>query len=301
MTAITYPFRRVGRFSDDNLPILFLVPGLLCLALVIVYPIAYNVYAAFTDANLMYPDVNFVGLENFQATLRDPLLGPVVLTSLVWTFGTVGGQLLVGLVAALALDRVVKGRTPIRLMLIVPWAFPTIVMAYSWRFMLDGTFGVINHLLMVLGLIDQPVSWISQPALAMPIVILVSVWHGFPFMTVTILSAMATIPDELYEAARIDGANYWQEVRFVTLPFIAPILLSVLTLRTIWTFNGFDLIFLMTGGGPVEATTTLPIYAFGVGWLRYDVGRMASISLFMILILAAIIAVYFLAFQRKAR
>lgn len=285
---------------DEHLPVLFILPGLICLALVILYPLVYNFFISFTNKSIMYEGVSFVGLENFAITFSDRALPATVWRSLIWTFGAVVGQLLVGLIAALALDRVWKARPMIRLMLIIPWAFPTIVMAYSWRFILDGTFGVLNDSLIRLGLIAEPISWISQSGFAMPIVILVAIWSGFPFMMVSIMAAMATVPRELYEAARIDGAGYWQEVRFITFPFIAPVVLSILILRTIWTFNSFDLIFLLTGGGPVDATTTLPIYAFAIGWSRYDVGRMASISIVMIAILAIIIFIYFRLFRARS-
>lgn len=294
------PASTLGRKLDELLPVLFIMPGLACLLLVIAYPLLYNIGISFTDKNIIYEGVSYVGLENFQRTFADRQLPGVVIRSLIWTAGSVSGQLLVGLIAALALDRIWTAQGPIRLLLIVPWAFPTIVMVYAWRFMLDGTFGVINDILLRLGLIDHAVSWASQPAFAMPIVILVAIWAGFPFMMVSIMAAMAAIPRDLYEAARIDGATYWEEVRYITLPFIAPIILSVVLLRTIWTFNSFDLIFLMTGGGPVDATTTLPIYAFNTGWVRYDVGRMASISMIMISILIIVMAAYFWAFRRKA-
>lgn len=284
---------------DARLPQLFLLPGVACLFLVIAYPVVYNLIVSFTDASLMYPGLAFVGLENYQITLGDPTFWNAAFHTLTWTVFSVGGQLLVGLIAALALERVTRGRGLLRLALIVPWAFPAIVMAFGWRFMLDPLYGVANHLMMVTGLIDAPISPLSERALSMPIVILMNIWFGFPFMMVAIIAGLAAIPRELYEAARIDGANWWQEFAYITLPALWRIISVLVILRTIWVFNNFEFIFLTTGGGPVDATTTLPIYAFQVGWQRYDLGRMAAVAIVMIGLLCLLLTLYLRLLRRR--
>jgi multiple sugar transport system permease protein len=259
----------VNKFAawfDDRLAIFFLMPGLACLSSVILYPVVYNAIVGFTNASLMFPGAQFVGLRNFEITVSDPLFWRSVFNTLVWTAASVTGQLLLGLITALALERVTVGRTALRLALIVPWAFPSIVMAFAWRFMLDPLYGVMNHFLMLVGLADSPQPWLGSPNLAMPTVVLMNIWFGFPFMMVAIVAGLQSIPRELYEAAEIDGAGAWQQFRFVTLPGLWQIIAAVVILRTIWVFNNFDFIFLTTGGGPVDATTTLPIYAYSVGW-----------------------------------
>jgi multiple sugar transport system permease protein len=283
---------RLGAAIDSRIPLIFLLPGFVSLVLVIAYPAVYNLWASFTDLNLMYPGVDFVGLDNYLETVTDPELWRSVIRTLVFTFGSVICQLFLGLAAGLALQQVWTGRMALRLLLVVPWAFPAIVLAYSWRFMLDPIYGVTNHLLMVLGIIHAPVPWLSEPNWAMPAMILIATWFGFPFMMVSIMAALTTIPHELYEASKVDGAGFWQEFSFVTLPLLMPILGSLVILRTIWLFNNFDFIFLTTGGGPVTATTTLPVYAFQVGWQRFDVGRMAAVSVVMMVLLSIILAVY---------
>ncbi|SEQ22823.1 carbohydrate ABC transporter membrane protein 1, CUT1 family [Faunimonas pinastri] len=294
MTAL----RSLAGFLDRHLAILFLIPGGLCLALVTAYPFVFNLWASLTDLNLMYPGAMFVGLENYTKTIFDPELWHSAKNSLVWTISSVLGQLLLGLIGALALEQTRKGREPFRLILVVPWAFPAIVLAYSWRFLLDAVYGVTNHLLMLVGLIDAPVPWLTTPDYAMPIMVLINIWFGFPFMLVSILAALTMIPAQLYESARMDGAGYWQELRHITLPLIMPVLRSLVILRTIFVFNNFDFIFLTTGGGPVDATTTLPVYAFQVGWQRYDLGRMASVSVVMMLILGLLLATYVYALRK---
>ncbi|MDF2809638.1 MAG: hypothetical protein K0S56_669 [Microvirga sp.] len=284
---------RLAGWLDDRLAILFLIPGLACLSAVILYPVAYNAVVGFTDASLMFPGWRYVGVSNFEATLVDPLFWRSVSNTLVWTVFSVAGQLLLGLLAALALEQVTVGRTTLRLALIVPWAFPSIVMAFAWRYMLDPLYGVMNFVLMSVGLIDSPQQWLGSPDFAMPTVILMNIWFGFPFMMVAIVAGLQTIPRELYESADIDGAGSWQKFRYVTLPALWRVIATLVVLRTIWVFNNFDFIFLTTGGGPVDATTTLPIYAYNVGWQQYDLGRMAAVALIMMVILGLILAVYF--------
>lgn len=295
------PGRGIAAWLDERLAILFLIPGLACLSAVILYPVAYNAIVGFTNASLMFPGWRFIGAANFEATLVDPLFWRATVNTLVWTAASVAGQLLLGLVAALALEQVTIGRTTLRLALIVPWAFPSIVMAFAWRYMLDPLYGVGNYLLMVIGLIDEPRQWLGSPDFAMPTVIVMNIWFGFPFMMVAIVAGLQTIPQELYEAADIDGANAWQKFRYVTLPALWQVIATVVILRTIWVFNNFDFVFLTTGGGPIDATTTLPVYAYNIGWQQYDIGRMAAVALLMMIMLGFILAIYFRLLSRQAK
>lgn len=283
----------MGAWADRNLAVLFVAPGLACLVAVICYPALYNLVVSFTDASLVYPDSGFVGLDNYRDTLSDPAFWHAALITLVWTAASVIGQLVVGLVAALALDRVTAGRSALRLAMIVPWAFPSIVLAFGWRFMLDPLYGVANHVMMLVGLTDGPVGWLTQRSTALPMVVLMNVWFGFPFMMVSLTAGLAAIPREQYEAADVDGASAWQAFRFITLPGLARVMATLVTLRTIWVFNNFEFVFLTTAGGPVDATTTLPIYAFKIGWVGYDLGRMAATAVLMMAMLSLILAAYF--------
>jgi multiple sugar transport system permease protein len=277
---------------DDRLAIVFLIPGLTCLMAVIVYPVVYNVVVGFTDASLMYPGWNYVGATNFELTFSDPQFWTATVHSIVWTVVSVAGQLLLGLCAALALERVTVGKTTLRLMLIVPWAFPSIVMAFAWKFMLDPLYGAMNYVFMVLGFIDTPQQWLGSPEYAMPTVILMNIWFGFPFMMVSIVAGLQTIPQEFYEAAEMDGASSFQTFWYITLPSLWRVIATLVILRTIWVFNNFDFIYLTTGGGPIDVTTTLPIYAYNVGWQQYDLGRMAAVALIMMVMLGLILMVY---------
>ena len=277
---------------DRHFQFLFILPGLLCLVGIVAYPVAWNLVAAFTNANLIYEGWRFTGFGNFRLVLAEPEFITSTVRTLIWTFVSVALQLLVGLVAALCLEKVTAGRSLLRMALIVPWAFPAIIMAFAWRYMLDASYGVANHFMMVLGLIGMPRAWLGETETAMAALIVMNVWFGFPFMMVAIIAGLQTIPRELYEAARMDGASPWQEFVHVTLPGLKGIVATLATLRTIWIFNNFEFPYLTTGGGPIDATTTLPIYAFQIGWTQYELGRMAAVSVLMLVILALTTLLY---------
>jgi multiple sugar transport system permease protein len=277
---------------DRHFQLLFILPGLLCLVGIVAYPVAWNLVAAFTNANLIYEGWSFTGLDNFRLVLSDADFVTSMFRTLVWTFVSVALQLLVGLVAALCLEQVTAGRSLLRMALIVPWAFPAIIMAFAWRYMLDASYGVANYFMMALGLIGMPHAWLGETQTAMAALIAMNVWFGFPFMMVAMIAGLQTIPRELYEAARLDGASPWQEFLHVTLPGLKGIVATLATLRTIWIFNNFEFPYLTTGGGPIDATTTLPIYAFKVGWTQYELGRMAAVSVLMLAILTVTTVLY---------
>jgi multiple sugar transport system permease protein len=277
---------------DRHFQLLFILPGLLCLVGIVAYPVVWNLVAAFTNASLIYEGWRFTGLDNFRLVLADAEFVTSTFRTLVWTFASVALQLLVGLVAALCLEKVTAGRSLLRMALIVPWAFPAIIMAFAWRYMLDASYGVANYFMMVLGLIGMPHAWLGETETAMVALIAMNVWFGFPFMMVAMIAGLQTIPRELYEAARMDGASPWQEFLYVTLPGLKGIVATLATLRTIWIFNNFEFPYLTTGGGPIDATTTLPIYAFKVGWTQYELGRMAAVSVLMLAMLTVTTVLY---------
>jgi multiple sugar transport system permease protein len=284
--------RRVAAFLDRHFAPLFLLPGLVCLVAVIGYPVVWNLAAAFTNASLLYDGWSFIGVDNFRRAVSDPAFLTSTVNTLVWTIASVALQIVLGFVAALCLEKVTAGRPLLRMALIVPWAFPAIIMSFTWRFMLDPVYGVGNYILMVAGLLAHPFAWFGETSTAMAALVIMNVWFGFPFMMVTILAGLQTIPRELYESARVDGASPWQEFVNITLPSLKGILATVATLRTIWVFNNFEFPYLTTGGGPIDATTTLPIYAFKIGWNEYDLGGMAAVCVVMMVMLAAATALY---------
>lgn len=288
---------RTGAHLDRHLGALFLVPGCLVLLLIIAYPIVANVWLSMSDAHLVYPGTSFIGAENFAELLRSPRFGNAVKNSILWTVGSVSLQLIVGLGAALLLNRPIRLGWMFRTLLFIPYAFPPITVAFIWRWMLNGLFGVANSVLIRLGILEQPISWLGDSRTALLTVILINVWFGFPLFALAILAGLQSIPGEHYEVAAIEGSTALQSFWYVTLPVIRTIIGIMLILRTIWVFNAFDFIWLLTGGGPGRVTETLPVLAYVTGWRQYFLGETAAIALMLFGFLAVMATGYFRLFR----
>jgi multiple sugar transport system permease protein len=278
---------------DRHLAWVFLGPGVGVLALILAYPIVSNFVLSVTDAHLLYRGVHWSGLENFRTVLGDPGFWNALRNSVVWTAGSVALQLVLGLAAALMLDRQIRGRGLFRSLLIIPYAFPPITMAFLWRWLLNSLYGIYNYLLVWAGVVRQPVPWFLDPTLAMVTIVGVNVWFGYPLMMLAILAGLQAIPRDFYEVAQIEGASYLQTLRWVILPSVAKIIGIMVVLRTIWVFNNFDLVFLLTGGGPMTATETLPLYAYRTGWQVYHIGRTAAIGVLLFGLVGLMAMLYF--------
>jgi len=200
-------------------------------------------------------------------------------------------QIALGLSLAILLDRKLPGIALVRGLSVLPYLLPTVVVVLTFRWMLDGSTGIFSHLAQAFGY--SHIAWADDPTSAMITVVVISVWVWTPFVTLACLAGLQSIPEELYEAARIDGAGAWNRFLHVTLPQLRPVLLVVLLLRTIWMFNKFDIIWLMTRGGPQHATEHLPVLAYRLAFELYDVGKGAAVSTISFLILSGFIVVYF--------
>lgn len=271
----------------------FLLPGVVWMVGLLAYPIVMNIWQSFTNKNLQFADTDFVALDNYGEVLADPNFWHATGNSLIWTIVSVSGQLLIGLAGALALEHVSRGKWLYRLLLILPWTFSSVVMAAVWRLMLDALYGIMNGYLMWAHIIENPLSWFGDARTALGSAILVNVWFGVPFMLLSLVAGLQTIPKDLYEAASVDGAGYWRSVRHITLPGLAPIISTLVVLRTIWVINNFDIVFLTTGGGPSNASMTLPVYAYTVGWANFEVGKMAAVSVILTGMLIVCALAYF--------
>jgi multiple sugar transport system permease protein len=295
--AVARPAARgggLGSFVDRHFMWIGVAPAALCLSFVLVYPVLANIAYSFTNKSFIFPDTSYVGLKNYSDILGDEIYGfwGSLRVSVIWTLATVAVQFVVGMGAALLLNQRVPGQRFFRVVLLIPWAFPVIVYAMIWRWMLNDQGGVVTWLAVALGLMPQPRFLLGDPLLALPTVIAVAVWYGYPFMASTMLAGMQSIGEEYYEVAKIEGASAWQQFTHVTLPFLKPVIVIVLVLRTIFLFNGFELIFLLTGGGPNGATLTLPLLAYNLGWQQFLPGKAAAVSVLMLIVLMFAAAAY---------
>lgn len=277
---------------ERRLPVIFLLPALLVVFLLLLYPVVSSLYYSVTDKSLLSDIYQFVGVNNYKSILTDSDFWTAFRNSIVWTVFSVLFQLLVGLTAALCLQHIKKLRGFFRTALIIPWAFPNIVIAFTWKWLMNDLYGYVNAVLMNLGLIDSPILFLANPKLAMPTLLLINTWFGFPFMMVSILAALQAVPKSEYEAAQIDGANAVQSFFFITLPHIRIVVGLLVVLRTIWAFNNFDLVFLITGGGPGTATETLPIYAYLTGWQLNALGKASAVATILLVFLLLVSLIY---------
>ena len=289
--------KSIADYIDKKLPILFLIPGLSIVCFILLYPLASNIWISFTNKHLIYPSIKWVGFENYLYTFQEEEFLQSITNTFVWTAGSIILQMIIGYIAATLLNRPVRGIRFFRLALITPYAFPPIIIAYLWKWMSNKLYGIINYTLIGFNIMEQPINWFGQTNTAMMSAIVVNVWFGFPLFTLAILAGFQSIPREQYEVAKIEGASPLQTFWYVTLPNLRTIIGIIVILRTIWVFNTFDLLFLLTNGGPLNATLTLPIYSYKIGWLNGLLGETASVAVFLFIILVVFTFIYFKLFK----
>lgn len=250
---------------------LFLAPLILVLLAFAAYPLLDGVWVSLTSRAVGRPG-SFVGLANFRKLLDDEIFRGAAWNSLVLTVTVVGAKLVLGLIAATLLMQRFPLRNLVRALVLLPWAVPALISAMGWRWLLDEQFGAINAWGLELGLLARPVDWLSDPAIGMISIAVASVWQGLPFWIMMFLGAMMAVPQEQYEAAAIDGAGAWRRWRHVTLPNIADVVAVTVMLSTIWTFNSFHTVYVLTQGGPADRTHILPTLAYKYGLQRSELG-----------------------------
>ena len=273
----------------------FVGPAMLVVICLLIYPLCTTVLYSFTDKTMIRADFNFTGFENYTRILTDSDFWSSFANSLVWTIFGVLGQLVIGFTGALCLNRIKSPvmRNVFRITAIIPWAFPSIATAMVWKWLLNGIYGFVPVSLWNLGLTEGLVQFFSTPELVMPTLIFINIWFGFPLIMVNVYAALQTIPQDQYEAAQIDGASALQSFIHITVPHIRTVVGLLVVLRTVWIFNNFDLIYMITGGGPAGASSTMPIYIYDTGWTGRMVGRASTASVLLLLFLVILCVLYF--------
>ena len=277
---------------------LSIAPALILIASLILYPVGYAVWLSFLDKHSFFPAERWVGLGNYVRIAGDAEFWDSVWKGVVYAGATTALQLVVGVAAALVLHQAFRARTLVRALVLFPYMIPTIVAVIVWRWLLNETYGVVDYLLLRWGLVREPVVWLGVDHM-MTSVVAVSVWQFAPFVVVSVLARLQTIPPELHEAARVDGASAWSRFRHVTLPQLRAVLFVVVLLRSIWMFTKFDTVWLWgEGAGAGREIRTLPIYAYMRTFTYYQAGFGAALSVLMFLALMAATLVYFRLFWR---
>lgn len=272
---------------------LYVAPTLLVLLLALLIPLGVGISYSFRHLVVYEPfDQGFVGLKNYLALFSDPIFGHALLNTLWWTLGSLVFQFPLGFILALMLNRPFPGRGLYQAVVFLPWAVPAFLSGLVWAWLFNPTVSPLPRLLAGAGILASPRNILSSPDTAMWGPIVANVWFGIPFFAITMLAALQAIPLELYQAAEIDGANALAKFRFVTLPFMVPTIAVALMLRTIWIANFPDLIFVMTAGGPANATQTVATYIFNLAYSKLDFGYASTVAtaLLVILTVYAVIA-----------
>lgn len=234
----------------------------------------------------------FIGLENYKSVLTDRNYWTAWLKSIQWLVGCTVLQTILGFGTALLLNGHGRFRRVAKTWSIVPWIIPTIVVSIMWQWIFNSSYGILNDLLQKMNLITEGINFFGESK-AMWTLIIINVWHWFPFTTIILLSGLATIPETLYESAEVDGASAWQRFRYITMPGLSKITFALVVIGTLWCFNIFDTIFITTEGGPLNLTTTVPIYIYREAFKNYQIGRSSAVSIvtaILLLILASVLA-----------
>jgi multiple sugar transport system permease protein len=287
----------ITRLLEDErwLAMLLLLPTLVLLALFIAYPFVEGVRLSVTDTKVGVPG-KFVGLQNFEEIWNDSIFHVAVWNTCVYTAVATVFKLALGLWLAVLLNRHFRGKAFTRAFILLPFIIPTVLSTLAWKWMFDPTFSVINWLLFKMGLITAPINWLGNPHLALISVIAVNVWRGVPFYAISLLAGLQTISPELHEAAAIDGARPWQRFWHVTWPLLLPVTLVVVLFSVIQTFADFQLVYVLTGGGPANATHLFATYAYqlGIGTGLLSKGATISLAVFPVLLLVVIVQLLYI-------
>ncbi len=272
--------KRRGELSDGVYAILFLAPALLILAVVVFYPLLQVLYTSLYDTHLMLPaQQKFVGLKNFsQLFTADPVFMTSVVNTLIFTAVSVAGGFVLGFGMALLLNEHLPFRHILRGLALIPWVVPGVIVALLTLYMFNGEVGIVNYTLKTLGLIDKFIPWFGSTEHALLAIIIANIWNQTPFYMLMLLAGLQLRPDDLMEAAKIDGAGTWARFRYVTLPHLKGIIMIVTALMVIWNFNNFDLIWTTTQGGPVNATMVLSVYTYRQAFLSFRLGYASAIA-----------------------
>lgn len=296
MTPLIVPRAQVPQSRSSalrrraRLPWFLSAPGLFFVAVLLVYPAIESMASSmFRQAGLGYYDREFIGFQNFSRLLDDRQVLETFWRTALWVASVTIISYAIGLGIALMLHRVFKGRTIVRSMVLVPWAVPFIAAAFAWQNIYDNRYGILNYVLQSLGIVEDGVSWLGSPKTALWSVIAVAIWKQVPFVAVTLLAGLQSIDAAYYEAAELDGASPVQQFRYVTWPSIAGVSTIVIGFTTIWTYNQFDLIFLMTGGGPAGSSQIISVFTYLSAFTFGNLNYAAAIGTFGLLLLAVVI------------
>ncbi len=281
-----------GRFTDRQVGFLLVVPGLAVFAAIILYPFVDAILMSFTDRSLMFPDWDWVGLQNYISVLKDPYFGKTLLTTTLFVVMATALPFTLGFIWAILLNQGFRGSELLRGITLVNWIVPGIAIGFLWSWIFNGQYGVLNAMLLKLGLIDQGIAWMGQTQTALLCVVIARTWQMLPWYMAFLLGGLQGVSFDQIEAARIDGANNWQVFTHIVVPSMRSIVTLVLILGTVGNLQHFDLPWTMAQGGPARATTTLSIEVYTTAFKNWDMGKAATVGAIWAVLLACFSFVY---------
>lgn len=297
-------WQRFHRMDEVNFGLLLLAPTALILLIFLGIPIAYAIVMSFQQIELtISPDRKFVGLDNYIDLLQDQVLYDSIARTLYFAILTIAISTLMALILALLLNEPFKGRKPVRVLVMLPWAVAPVVTGVLWRYIFQSNYGLANALLYQLGFIEHYVVWLDKAALAISIASIATTWKTVPFLTLIMLATLQGIPEQLYRAARMDGAGVWSRFRFVTLPHLRNTMIFAVVLQTIVSLQTFDLIFTLTRGGPGQGTVVLSYLVFINAFERLSLGRASAMAILLaifIIVLGSLTFLFTVSRRQKA-
>lgn len=259
----------------------FAIPVIVFLLAFVVYPVLYNVWLSFTNASLIKKTTDFVGIDNYVKIFSNQLFSKYFWNTIRWTFWSVLGQLTLGLGIALLISRPMKGGTALRSFLLIPYVVPAVTLALVSKWIMNSDYGIVSYWLQQAGLVEARQSLLAMQGPAMWVVVILNVWRSYPFPMLIYWAALKSIDKQIYEAATVDGASKWKTFLHITLPQLKNTTIVLAVLRVIWTATYYDLIFMVTGGGPSGSTTHLPILIYQASFGSYQIGYAAAISMIL--------------------
>ncbi|WP_207739592.1 carbohydrate ABC transporter permease [Paraclostridium bifermentans] len=269
-----------------------ILPVIIFMIIVYGYPLLLTFKYSFQEVSLIGSENIFVGFRNYIRVLTDEKFYNTLILTFKWAVFTIAIKIVIGFIMALLLNGELYLKKALRFLALIPWAIPQVVVAILWTWILDGQYGYLNYYLQKFGVIEEVIRWLSDPNLALISTSIVDAWIGIPLITMIFLSGLSSIPDSLYEAAKVDGANIFQRFRYITLPTMKKVVLISLTLTTIWTFNSFNVIYVLTGGGPMDATETMMIKIYHEAFGKYNLGMSSTLSVIVFIILIILSILY---------
>jgi ABC-type sugar transport system permease subunit len=278
------------------------LPSVILITLLNVVPLVQGILVSVQRQNMVRPNpTSFVGFRHYhRALFEDEIFWSSLGRTIVWTAGSVAGGYIVALALALLLNREIHGRGFFRALLLIPWVIPDAATALIWKWLYADQYGVFNFLLISFGLVDRQIQWLADPSMAMVSVIAVQIWKLTPVMFIVLLAALQNVPTELHEAAELDGAGPIQRFRYVTFPVIRPTSVIITLLASIWTFQSFDIVYLLTGGGPADATEILPTLIYQKAFWASEIGYAAALGMLTLVCLVILAVAYLFVYRSQS-